>query len=50
MSRRIGSILAEYVNSAQIQWLVIDDYHEVIEAPEVEQLIESYIANRRDGS
>ena len=39
-SRRIGSILAEHVNSAQIQWLVIDDYHEIIEAPEVEQLVD----------
>lgn len=39
-SRRIGSILADHVNTAEIQWLVIDDYHEIIEAPEVEQLVD----------
>ena len=39
-SRRIGGILAEQLKAANIQWVVIDDYHEVISAPEVEQLID----------
>ena len=39
-SRRIGSILADHLELAEIQWLVIDDYHEIIEAPEVEQLVD----------
>jgi LuxR family maltose regulon positive regulatory protein len=38
-SRRIGSILADHVKSAEVQWIVIDDYHEIIEAPEVEELV-----------
>ena len=29
-SRRIGGILAEQLKAANIQWVVIDDYHEVI--------------------
>ena len=39
-SRRIGSLLAEQVTAAGVQWIVIDDYHEIIEAPEVEELVD----------
>ena len=39
-SRRIGSILAEHVEAAGVQWIVVDDYHEVIEAPEAEELVD----------
>ena len=39
-SRRIGSILSDHLKMAEIQWVIIDDYHEIIEAPEVEQLVD----------
>ena len=39
-SLRIGSILADHLTSAETKWIVIDDYHEIIQAPEVEQLVD----------
>jgi ATP/maltotriose-dependent transcriptional regulator MalT len=39
-SRKIGRILANQLGSAGVQWVVIDDYHELTEAPEAEELID----------
>jgi LuxR family maltose regulon positive regulatory protein len=39
-SRKIGRILANHLRSAAVQWIVIDDYHELTEAPEAEELID----------
>ena len=38
--RRVGSLLAESFESGGVQWIVIDDYHELIAAPEVEELVD----------
>ena len=39
-SPKLGRILADQLRSATVQWVVIDDYHELMEAPEAEQLVE----------
>jgi LuxR family transcriptional regulator, maltose regulon positive regulatory protein len=39
-SRKIGRILASHLQSAAVQWIVIDDYHELTQAPEAEELID----------
>lgn len=39
-SRKLGRILSEHLRAAAVQWLVIDDYHELTEAPEAEELVE----------
>ncbi len=40
-AHRIGRMLAEQLNKAKIQWLIVDDYHELLESPESEQLVEA---------
>ncbi|HEY5295100.1 MAG TPA: LuxR C-terminal-related transcriptional regulator [Gaiellaceae bacterium] len=40
-AHRIGRMLAEQLNKAGVQWLIIDDYHELLESPESEQLVEA---------
>ena len=37
--RELGSALAELLDTARAQWLVLDDYHEVNESPELAELI-----------
>jgi LuxR family maltose regulon positive regulatory protein len=39
-SRKIGRILSEHLRATAVHWIVIDDYHELTEAPEAEQLVE----------
>jgi len=39
-SRKIGRILADHLRAAAVQWIVIDDYHELTESPEAEELVE----------
>jgi len=38
-AREVGLALAERLEDARVQWLVFDDYHEVNESPEVDELI-----------
>jgi LuxR family transcriptional regulator, maltose regulon positive regulatory protein len=38
-ARDVGITLAELLNESRAQWLVLDDYHEVNEAPELPELI-----------
>jgi ATP/maltotriose-dependent transcriptional regulator MalT len=38
-AREIAGALAARVEEAHVQWLVIDDYHELAEAPEVEEMV-----------
>ena len=40
-AHRIGRMLAEQLNRANIHWLIVDDYHELLESPESEQLVEA---------
>ncbi|MGH3025619.1 MAG: AAA family ATPase, partial [Gaiellaceae bacterium] len=40
-AHRIGRALAEQFNSTGVQWLIVDDYHELLESPEAEQLLEA---------
>lgn len=39
-AREIGGVLAKALESVRAQWLVIDDYHELVPAPEAEMLVE----------
>ena len=38
--RRIASILAEHLRAAAVRWVIIDDYHEMDESREVEELVD----------
>lgn len=38
-AREIGVALAEQIDAARVQWLILDDYHEVNESPELAELI-----------
>ena len=38
-AREIGAALVEQMDTARVQWLVLDDYHEVNESPELAELI-----------
>jgi LuxR family maltose regulon positive regulatory protein len=38
-ARDIGSALAEQLDAARVQWVIFDDYHEVSESPELDELI-----------
>jgi ATP/maltotriose-dependent transcriptional regulator MalT len=39
-SHRIGTILADHLKQSGVRWVVIDDYHEISEAPEAEEFID----------
>jgi DNA-binding CsgD family transcriptional regulator len=39
-ARGVASALADQINKQRVQWIVIDDYHEIIEAPAAEQIID----------
>jgi LuxR family transcriptional regulator, maltose regulon positive regulatory protein len=43
-AHRIGRMLAEQLNKAGVQWLIVDDYHELLESPESEQLVEALLS------
>ena len=38
-AREIANALAPRIERAQVQWLVLDDYHELAESPEVEEMV-----------
>jgi len=38
-AREIAGALAARVEQAHVQWLIIDDYHELAEAPEVDEMV-----------
>ncbi|HEY2327203.1 MAG TPA: AAA family ATPase, partial [Gaiellaceae bacterium] len=38
-AREIANALAPRIENARAQWLVIDDYHELAESPEVEEMV-----------
>lgn len=38
-AREIANALAPRIASADVQWLVLDDYHELAESPEVEEMV-----------
>lgn len=38
-AREIANALAPRIESARVQWLVFDDYHELAESPEVEEMV-----------
>jgi DNA-binding NarL/FixJ family response regulator len=38
-AREIAGVLATRVEDARTQWLIIDDYHELAESPEVEEMV-----------
>ena len=38
-AREIANVLATRVEEANVQWLVLDDYHDVAESPEVEEMV-----------
>jgi DNA-binding NarL/FixJ family response regulator len=38
-AREIGRVLAERTREVSLQWLIVDDYQEIAEAPEVEAII-----------
>jgi LuxR family transcriptional regulator, maltose regulon positive regulatory protein len=41
VAHRIARALAEQCNATGVQWLIVDDYHELLESPEAEQLLEA---------
>jgi ATP/maltotriose-dependent transcriptional regulator MalT len=41
-AREVARMLAEHAATARVQWLVIDDYHELIASPEAETLIDVF--------
>lgn len=38
-AREIASVLTRRLSDAQVSWLIIDDYQEILESPEVQELI-----------
>jgi ATP/maltotriose-dependent transcriptional regulator MalT len=40
-SHRIGSVLAKHLRHGPLRWIVIDDYHEIADALEVEEFLEA---------
>jgi ATP/maltotriose-dependent transcriptional regulator MalT len=38
-AREIAQVLARKLDEAPVQWLVIDDYQEILESPEVQELV-----------
>jgi ATP/maltotriose-dependent transcriptional regulator MalT len=46
-AENIGLVLARQVEAARVQWVVLDDYHEVADAEEIGSLITAVVANSR---
>src|SRR5205823_239453 len=38
-AREIAQVLARKLDEAPVQWLVIDDYQEILESPEIQELV-----------
>lgn len=38
-AREIANVLVPRIESARVQWFVLDDYHELAESPEVEEMV-----------
>jgi LuxR family maltose regulon positive regulatory protein len=38
--RRIAEFLGKQIRAAGVQWMIVDDYHEILDSPEVEALVE----------
>ena len=39
-ARDVAALIANHMATQRVQWLVIDDYHELSPSPEVEELVE----------
>jgi LuxR family transcriptional regulator, maltose regulon positive regulatory protein len=39
-ARDVAMVLAQYVEEARVQWIVIDDYHELVPSPEADAVID----------
>src|ERR1700751_140571 len=39
-ARGVASALADQINKQRVQWIVIDDYHEISSSPDIDSMIE----------